>query len=693
MIRTPGRRALRASLLVLAASLAAAPTPAPAADAPAAPKKFVFASACRTIDPALALGPDEERVVLACFEGLTVVDPATGEVKPGAATSWSASPDGKTWTFTLRDAKWQKKFGDGFEDKGTVKATDFVFAWRRLLDPGLKSPHVHLLDILDGVKPLSTDKPRGDALDRIITDLLAAIGGEDKKKTMAPDEVQSFLMDRDRNVRGWLGELDAKEAREFVKWPANQPFQGPRAMALVKVLRAARDAALATAGDAESHVGTDRGFWAADDKTFVVKVSGPSPWLPSLVARAPLVPVNERVVTSKRDWAFLKGENQICNGRFVAASDFRPQGTESDSTGDTWAVKASLFKNAKHHDAARTAADRVTILVDNGADEVLRQYSLGDVQWVVTSGITLDVERQLRASTASGWKADPKVSVQRYFASAATDTYENVSGRVKVLRFRAGAPLDKKEARVAVASVVARAELAKRAASVVPPTLTTRFVHPRTTGVSDLTRGPSFDASKAKAMYGKRRFPEGDWARILCDPADDQVADTFGKAWKALGDDASTTVLNPADLRISIDAGLWDVYIQDWVADYDDPLAFLDPFTTKNPAGDCAWSSPLYDALIAGARDVAGFKAKPDAAAAAVPAVKDALAKGDLEGLRRALLAEAEAILLEEAIVVPLWIPVDSGIVAKGVRGLPVGPVAGKRSLLDVVPFPFAVKD
>ena len=692
MSRSSGRRALRALLCVVAASLAA-PAVAPAADAPAGPKKFVFAGACHSIDPALVSGPDDERVVLACFEGLTTLDPVTGEVKPGAAASWTTSPDGKTWTFKLRDAKWQKKFGDGFEEKGAVKGSDFVFAWLRLFDPALKSPHVHLLDVLDGVKPLSTEKPRADALDRIVTDLIAAIGGEDKKKTMTPDEVQTFLLDRDRNVRGWLGELDAKEAREFVKWPANQPYQGPRAMALVKVLRAARDAALAASGDAESHVGVDRGFWAPDDKTVVVQTLGPSPWLPSLLARAPLAPVNQRVVESKRDWAFTKAESQICNGRFVAASDFRPRGEGADSSGDSWAIKVTLLKNAKHHDAARTAADRITILVDNGADEVLRQYAGGEVHWILTAGITLDVERQIRASTAAGWKPDPKVGAQRYFQAAAADAYEFVSGRVKVLRFRGAAPLDKKDARLAVASLVARAELAKRAPGVVPPTLVNRFVHPRTTGLTDLPRTPTLDAGKAKALYGKRRFPEGDWARILCDPADDQVADAFGKAWKALGDDAATTVLNPADLQVSIDAGLWDVYIHDWTAAYDDPLAFLDPFTTKNPAGDSAWSHPLYDALIAGARDVAGFKAKPDAAAAAVPAVKDALASGDLERVRRALLAEAEAILLEEAIVVPLWIPVDSGLVAKGVRGLPVGPTAGKRSVLDVVQFPFAVKE
>lgn len=674
------------ALAVVAACVAASPSTA--ADAPAGPKRFVLAGACGTLDPAMIGGPDDERTVLACFEGLTVMDPATGEIKPGAAASWTTSPDGRTWTFTLRDALWQKRFGDGFEDKGPVKASDFVFAWMRLLDPATKSPHVHVLDVLTGVKPLSSDKPRANALDRIVTDLIAAIGGEDKKKTMAPNEVQEFLLDRDRNVRGWLGDIDAKEARDFVKWPANQPYQGPRAIALVKVLRKAQAEALAAAGDAESHVGVDRGFYAKDDKTLVLEVAGPSPWLPSLLARGPLVPVHQRTVERQRDFAFSKKQNQVCNGRFVAFVDFPPKDT--DGSGENWAFKVELLKNAKHVDAARTASDRVTILVDNGADEVLRQYVTGECQWILTAALSLDVAKGIRAAQAPGWKADPKVAVQKNFAAVAGDVYDTVSGRVKVLRFRCAAPLDTKEARQAVAALISRPELANRAPSVVPPTPVTRFVHPRTTGLTDLPRAVGFDAGKAKALYGKRRFPDGDWVKVLSDPADDQVADAIGKLWKSLGDDAATTVLNPEDLRVTIDAGLWDAYVQTWIADFDDPLAFLGAFTTKNPAGDCAWSHPVYDALIAGARDVNTFRASPPAAAAALPSVKAALGRGDAEGLRRALLAEAEAILLEEAVVVPLWMPVDSGIVAKGVRGLNLGATAAKRALLDVYQLPFA---
>ena len=94
--------------VVVCAGLVRAPAPtAFAEDARSTQAKgssvFTFAGHCRTVDPAMIGGPDDERVVLACGEGLTRVDPATGAIGPGAADSWTVSPDGKTWTFHLRE--------------------------------------------------------------------------------------------------------------------------------------------------------------------------------------------------------------------------------------------------------------------------------------------------------------------------------------------------------------------------------------------------------------------------------------------------------------------------------------------------------------------------------------------------------------------------------------------------------------
>jgi oligopeptide transport system substrate-binding protein len=81
-----------------------------------------------TIDPAYASGPSEARIVSALFEGLTVLAPDGTTVEPGMAERWNCGPDGKRWTFRLREARWS--------DGSPVRAGDFVFAWRRALRVG-----------------------------------------------------------------------------------------------------------------------------------------------------------------------------------------------------------------------------------------------------------------------------------------------------------------------------------------------------------------------------------------------------------------------------------------------------------------------------------------------------------------------------------------------------------------------------
>lgn len=70
-------------------------------------------------------------------EGL-VIHNMKGEVVPGVAESWTTSPDGKTYTFKLRDtAKWSN--GDA------VTASDFVFSFRRMIDPETGAKYANIL--------------------------------------------------------------------------------------------------------------------------------------------------------------------------------------------------------------------------------------------------------------------------------------------------------------------------------------------------------------------------------------------------------------------------------------------------------------------------------------------------------------------------------------------------------------------
>jgi oligopeptide transport system substrate-binding protein len=88
-----------------------------------------------TLDPQKTASVTEADLLGDLFEGLVTYD-AEGRIIPGVAESWSVSADGLTYLFKLRDAKWSN--GDA------IKAADFVFTFRRLLDPATGAQYANL---------------------------------------------------------------------------------------------------------------------------------------------------------------------------------------------------------------------------------------------------------------------------------------------------------------------------------------------------------------------------------------------------------------------------------------------------------------------------------------------------------------------------------------------------------------------
>ena len=81
----------------------------------------------RSFDPALSTDVPTGRAVGYVFEGLTRFTPAA-QVEPALASSWTVSPDGRTWRFTLRrDVK--------FHDGTAFTAQQVVASFTRVLDP------------------------------------------------------------------------------------------------------------------------------------------------------------------------------------------------------------------------------------------------------------------------------------------------------------------------------------------------------------------------------------------------------------------------------------------------------------------------------------------------------------------------------------------------------------------------------
>ncbi len=90
-----------------------------------------------SLDPHRAAGIWEHEIIGDMFMGLTQKT-ADGEVIPGSAESWTISDDGLVYTFTLRqDLVWS--------DGVPVTPGDFVFAWRRIIDPLTAARYAALL--------------------------------------------------------------------------------------------------------------------------------------------------------------------------------------------------------------------------------------------------------------------------------------------------------------------------------------------------------------------------------------------------------------------------------------------------------------------------------------------------------------------------------------------------------------------
>lgn len=91
----------------------------------------------KNLDPQLATDSSSLIVIQNMFEGLLKIS-ETGTIKEGVATEFLVSDDGLTYTFNLR----QNAFWTGTKNfSQNITADDFVFTFRRLVDPKTFSPY------------------------------------------------------------------------------------------------------------------------------------------------------------------------------------------------------------------------------------------------------------------------------------------------------------------------------------------------------------------------------------------------------------------------------------------------------------------------------------------------------------------------------------------------------------------------
>ncbi len=565
------------------------------------PADFIFSNLgeIKTVDPHLVTGNTEGRIVWSIFEGLTSWDPKDLTPRPGVAEAWDISDDKLTYTFHLRpDAKWS--------DGSPVVADDFAWSFRRFLHPETAAEYAVELWYVVGAKKYTTaavevgdpveieldEKPPGArpfASGVILRGTLLAVDNPPAGRGGDGDDSaanKTYVVEIDGNTRRFRQGASSADTEDY-KWLLY---------------------------DFESV-----GIRALDRRTLQIRLKHPVPYFINLMGFYPMSPVNRRCVETHGYPAWTKPENVVTNGPFILK--FR-----------RIRDRIRLVKNPYYWDRDNVKLEVVDALAVASYPTNLNLYMTGQADWIPV--VPLEVVPDLLKRKHGDFKPEPYLGSYHYLVNTSKPPLDD-----KRVRQALNLAMDKRE----ITEKITRAGQTP-ARSLVPRSIA-RWVDytPAECGPHDVKRARQL---LAEAGYpGGRGFPK---IEILYNTSEahQAIAELIQSQWKR---------------RLGVDVGLrnqaWPAYLSSrrqgdyhvaragWIADYADPVTFLDMFTGDSPLNQTRWDHPDYDRLLEQARQ------EPD------------------EAKRMQHLEEAERILMDELPVLPIYAYVSQNMIRPYVRG------------------------
>lgn len=387
---------------------------------------------------------------------------------------------------------------------------------------------------------------------------------------------------------------------------------------------------------------TTLGVAAPDPKTFVVELDAPVSFFPSLMAFPTFYPINEKFFSSLDAGTYgTSPETFLSNGAFVLTS-YLP-GT----------ANIQLKKNDSYWNAANVRLNDWQYQVVSSSDNALTAFKNG----------TLNVAN-IGGSQVEHVKADADLakSLQTYlsgnmcylsFNQDAKNHHAGALGNVN-LRLAITNAIDRESL---VDNFVANGSKATYTAipiNFAPNAKTGKFFAEDQKMFADVV---SFDVDKA------RRYLETAKNELGRDTFELNLIYSNGgagsaKIVQAIKSQVETNLpgvkinLQPmpkAEYFDRITSNSYDISLSDWTPDYDDPMTFLTLWTTSGSDITEHWSDAAYDALIA------------ECTTGALAADYDA---------RWQAMYDAERILLNNAVIAPLYTSANAVLISPNVSGL-----------------------
>ena len=525
------------------------------------PLRVLNQSEVQTLDPARISWMVDIRAADLLFDGLTQYDPRTLQPIPCMATTWDISDDGKIYTFHLRqDARWSN--GD------PVTAADFVYSWKRVLEPATAADYVYLLFVIENAQRYS----------------------EGLACAAEPADRQATLRAKGQFVEPIPFEQVGIRATDAYTLRVDLVSAAPYFLDLTSFITF-KPVHRATIEKFEIH-----------EKIKTIDENGRE------------IVKDGKVLDTDTAW-YREPANLVCNGPYVLQE---------------WAQRQYMrfARRADYWNAPATPSERIEILPVDSPGTAFKMYDAGEADIMPFSPPRRLAERLIDLNR-KGRRKDVHTTLMfgTYFYRLNT--------RRK--------PFDDPLVRRAFSRAIDRDLLTRRllwmgetpATSLVPPG-TRDYVSPHM---------PAFDPQAARELLAKAGYPDGKGLPAVeimfnKEAAHQTIAEAVKDMWQQnLGVRVDLQSIDRGSLRKKMQSLDYYASRAGWYGDYNDPITFLDLFTTAPEGGggnnDTGFSDAEYDGLINRAK----VESNPRK--------------------RNELLHRAEEILLEQMPIIPLYYYAD----------------------------------
>ena len=391
---------------------------------------------------------------------------------------------------------------------------------------------------------------------------------------------------------------------------------------------------------------SELGVTAVDDHTLEVTLNVPVSYFLSLMYFPTFYPVNQAFYESVGDTFATSPETTLSNGAFILDS-YEPAATAFH-----------LTKNPDYYDADKVQLPGLNYQVIQDSQQALMSYQTGDLDITLVNGEQVDQVKEDPEFKTIGagylWYVSP-----------------NIDGVPELANLNVRLAMTFAIDRDAITGDVLKDGSAP-AYTAVPPQFATGpdgsdFSEDQTK-FSDVC---AYDADKAVEYWNQGLSELGISSLTLdmivdADDAPQKVAQVLKEQWETtLPGLTVNLVVEPKKQRVEdMQNGNFQLGLTRWGPDYADPMTYLGMWVTGNSNNYGLWSNEEYDAIIA------------------------ECTTGDLctdaEG-RWARLYDAEKIVMDEAVIYPLYAQCNAEMVSSSVSGIEFHPVALNRVYKNAV--------